>query len=135
MELAAISMPSFPFLEDLRRVGASNPKILRLMQELMESPASQPKLGSRDRQLLDREHIEVLADDRLRARLMDHFYSTLEARQEGTQRTYIWLTQSCTWANMKKAVTAHMKACEVCQQANTNSLRSVVLLQPLLIPE
>ena len=134
-ELAAFSVPIFPFLEELRGAGMDDPSVKSLMQDLAADPTSHPELENRDGILLDRGRIRVPAVSSLRTRVLDHFHNTPEAGHEGVLRTYKRLSKSCTWPGMRRDVREHVRACETCQRAKVDTLKPAGLLQPLPVPD
>jgi hypothetical protein len=130
-ELVAYSSSTFLFLDELRHACTSDPDILRLLQEVMDDPERLPELENRGSLLLDRGCIQVPANDGLWQKLLEHFHQTPEASHESVLRTYMMISQSCTWSGLRRDVRSFVRACEVCQRAKATTLKMAGLLQPL----
>ena len=134
MTYAALSIVQFDELEEWETEVQNDPKLLGLIQDLMQDINSHPGYTFKDRKLFFKGRLVLPRGSSKIPMLLEEFHNSAIGGHSGFFRTYKRISAIIYWEGMRKDIQQYVATCEVCQISKYQTLSPARLLQPLPIP-
>nr|GFB09589.1 Ty3/gypsy retrotransposon protein [Tanacetum cinerariifolium] len=132
-QVFAFSIPTFPWLQELRDYYLHNPDGKKLLDRFLTQPATLPGYTFNDG-LLYFHRLFIPQLPLFRQQLLHEFHSSPIGGHSGIAATIRRLNGSFFWPNLKQDVTKFITECTTCQQTKYSTHKPYGLLQALPVP-
>ena len=130
----ALSVPTFVFLDDLRKQLSANPEYQTLLTKFTQDPASFPHYKLYQNLLFFKNRIWIVKELPFKDRLLEEFHNSPLSGHMGVDKTLNRLQANFFWEGMRHDVKNFVTNCRVCQTTKYETKKPAGLLQPLPPP-
>lgn len=134
MTYAAFSRVQFEELEDWEKEIQNDPKLQRIIQNLMLDASAHPGYTFKDRKLFFIDRLVLPKGSSRIPNLLKDYHSSAVGGHSRFFRTYKRIYAIIYWEGMRKDIQQIVATCETCQLNKYQTLSPTGLLQPLPIP-
>ncbi|GKB30446.1 ty3-gypsy retrotransposon protein [Tanacetum coccineum] len=133
-QFLSLSVPTFPWLNELRGYYTSTPEGQLLLENVTNKIDSVTDYHIHDGLVYVHHRLFIPNIPSLRLKLLQEFHSSPIGGHSGVNATIRRLNGSFVWPQLRKDVTRFIQECTVCQQTKYSTHKPYGLLQALPIP-